>query len=109
MAYSVFESTNPGVPYTAGLNGKFVRSYVSRRTANALSRSNVRTIEQLCALPRSTVQGFPGLGEIAMRELDVLLSSLGLTLAEPEPVRMMIGTVRSARRAGRAARPRRGD
>jgi hypothetical protein len=53
-----------------------------------------------CALPRSTLQAIPGLGDIAMRELDVLLSSLGLTLAKkkPEP-----RTRRRARPAARSA------
>jgi DNA-directed RNA polymerase alpha subunit len=75
-----------------------------RRTANALSRSNVRTITQLCALPRSTLQAMPGLGDIAMRELDVLLSSLGLTLAEEKPEPRARRRVRpAARSAGRRA------
>ncbi|SAL81747.1 DNA-directed RNA polymerase subunit alpha [Caballeronia choica] len=103
MAYSV--PTNPDVPYTASLDGKFVRSYVSRRTANALSRSNVRTITQLCALPRSTLQAMPGLGDVGMSELDSLLSSLGLTLAgeKPEPRARLRVRPRSAGRRAHAA------
>lgn len=85
MAYSVFEPTVPEVLHTGNLDGRLVRPYVSMRIANALLRANVRNLGQLCALPRSKVQGVPGLGEHAMRDLDGVLTSLGLGFADEEP------------------------
>ena len=87
MAYSIFEPTLPDVDrITASpLDSRYIRVYVSRRTANALARAEVRYLGQLCALTRSKVEGFPGLGERGVAELAEALSALGLKFADEAP------------------------
>jgi len=102
------------VPSLRILGATVVPKTLSRRTYNALRRSNIRDWEQLGELTLRDIRSLPGIGDVTLTELFALSIELGLrALLGPDtdqstshtPERVVIALSTEATHHGRVQRP----